>query len=131
MIVLKVNPVYNSNSEFNSDNGFEIENFSYPLVDIYEDENKITLQAEVAGMKKDDLKITVEKDHLILSGNKNFNNTSDNIFRSENFYGSFKRKFKLSDDIDRNSTSAKLEDGVLSITFNKLNIPKAKIIEVN
>ena len=136
MILLKVKPMDRYNTEFNvtnllNDNGIEKKKFTYPRIDIYEHEDKITLEAEVAGVKKDDLKITIEKDYLILSGNKNFNNTSENIHRSENFYGSFKRSFKLSDDIDQNSISAKLEDGILTITFNKLNIPKEKIIEVN
>lgn len=136
MIVFKVNPSDNFNPEFRVENlwkgnGFERESFSYPRIDIFENENKITLQAEVAGIMKDDLKITVEKDQLILSGNKNLNNTSDNIHRSENFYGSFKRSFNLSADIDQNSISAKLEDGILTITFNKVNEPKEKIIEVN
>jgi HSP20 family protein len=136
MIVFKVNPSDNFNPEFRVENfwkgnGFERESFSYPRIDIFENENKITLQAEVAGIMKDDLKITVEKDQLILSGNKNLNNTSDNIHRNENFYGSFKRSFNLSADIDQNSISAKLEDGILTITFNKVNEPKEKIIEVN
>ena len=136
MIVLKVNPSDSINSDFSIDNilngnDFERENLAYPRIDIFENENKITLQAEVAGIKKEDLKIIIEKDQLILSGIKNINHTSDTIHRSENFYGLFKRSFKLSGDIDQNSISAKLEDGILTITFNKLSLPKEKIIEVN
>jgi HSP20 family protein len=136
MIVFKVKPSDNLNQEFSvenfmNSNGYERVSFSSPGIDIYENENKITLQAEVAGVKKDALKISVEKNQLFLSGDKNFNNNSDSIHKSENFYGSFKRSFKLSDDIDQNSISAKLEDGILTITFDKLNVPKERIIEVN
>ena len=136
MLVFKVNPNKDFSSEFNvskffNNNCFERENISFPRIDVYEKENKVTIQAEVAGIKKEDLKITVEKNHLVLTGNKNFNNTSDNIYRSENFYGSFKRSFKLSDDIDQDFISEKLEDGILTITFDKLNITKEKIIDIN
>ena len=137
MIFLKINPAFKKNSELTTeksilDSYFDKWNHSsFPLIDIFEDEKKIYLRAEIPGIKKEDIKIVAEKDNLILFGNKNFDYDRDKIHRSENFYGSFKRSFKLSGEIDRNSIAAKLEDGVLIVTFDKLNLPKEKIIEVN
>ncbi|MFI5236777.1 MAG: Hsp20/alpha crystallin family protein [Ignavibacteriales bacterium] len=137
MFLLKINPSVNNNSEpiaYNSFLNSYVQNWDqtkFPSVDIMEDENKIYLKAEVPGMKKDGIKIVLEKNSLILSGNKNLIQASNKIRKNENFYGSFKRSFKLSNEIDNDSIAAEMENGILTITFNKINVPTEKIIDIN
>ena len=109
------------------------DNFS-PKIDVTEDKNNINVVAEIPGVKKDQIKITLQDNILTLEGEKKkgTNEKDENYFRSERVYGSFKRCFTLPSKVDSNKVEAKFEDGMLSITLKKLEEkPKhEKVIEL-
>jgi HSP20 family protein len=93
-----------------------------PRIDISEDEKKIYVEAEVPGIKKDDLKISVQDNILTISGEKKSEveeKKDKNFYRSERCYGTFQRSFTLPADINRDKTEAKFEDGILKISIEK------------
>lgn len=116
-------------------NNFELSFNSFPKVDLMEDEKFITLIAELPGVNKDDVKIVLEDDVLILSGEKkNDVNENDkiNFSRNEREFGKFERKFELVEDINPDEVKAKFDNGLLKIMIAKLipEEPKERIIEV-
>src|ERR1044072_623721 len=66
-----------------------------PLVDIYETQNNIIVEAELPGMKPEDVEVSVENNTLTLCGERHFENKADgkNFYRVERSYGNFSRSF--------------------------------------
>ncbi|MDX9791091.1 MAG: Hsp20/alpha crystallin family protein [Candidatus Kapaibacterium sp.] len=109
-----------------------------PRVDISETNNQLVIQAEMPGLSKDDFKLTVSDECvLILKGSKQISSSDksdDNgitYHRIERSRGEFTRSFALPDYVDKDSISAKYENGVLSITLNKIEPVQPKEIEIN
>ena len=112
---------------------FNTESFS-PKIDISEKGNQLIIDAEIPGVKKEDLKITLQDNILTIEGEKkNVSEESDEkYYRTERSYGSFKKSFTLPEDVDSEKVDAKFNNGVLSISLNKLEEkkPVEKVIEV-
>jgi len=103
-----------------------------PTVDIYEDNDKITVKAEVPGMKKEDLDVSIHGNTLILSGERKSEEEQENRerYRAERFFGRFQRSVTLPQTVDSNRIEARYNDGVLTITLPKAEEKKPKQIEV-
>jgi HSP20 family protein len=103
-----------------------------PPVDIYEDENSISLRLEIPGMKQEDLDIRLENNTLTVRGERNFEKEEkeENFHRIERRYGSFARSFTLPNTVDTDSVNADYKDGVLSISLGKRAETKPKQIKV-
>ena len=114
--------------------GFNISDSFSPRIDISEDEKNINVAAEIPGVKKDNIKITLQDNILTIEGEKKKESEKKekNLFRSERSYGSFKRCFTLPSEVDSDKVEAKFEDGMLHVTLKKLEQkPKTeKIIEL-
>lgn len=97
---------------------------SYPKVDIYNKDDCILIIAEIPGLKKDQIKVEINKGVLSISGEKHshpiFDESKFNIITKELKYSSFKRSFKLNDILDHDSVNAKFKDGILEIKIDKL-----------
>ncbi len=93
-----------------------------PRIDISEDDKHIYVEAEIPGVKKEDLKLTLEDNILTIEGEKKLEEEKKekNFFRSERIFGTFKRAFTLPVEVDPNKINAKFDNGLLKITFNKL-----------
>lgn len=104
----------------------------YPPVDIHEDAENIYLKAEVPGMKKEDISITLNNNVLTLKGEKKQEKETkeENYHRVERYYGSFVRSFTLPGGVDSVKVSAAYRDGVLTLTLPKKEESKPKKIEV-
>ena len=104
-----------------------------PAVDIKETDQAFTVEAELPGMSKDDVKVTVDDGVLTIKGErKQEEETEDKkMHRIERFYGSFMRRFTLPDNVDENSVKASFKDGLLTLTINKAEPKEPKAIEVN
>ena len=96
-------------------------------VEIDEKEKEYCVKAELAGVKKEDLDIDLEKNRLTISAKKEEEQREDSKgFRKSEFkYGEFSRTVYFPDEIDIDKTSAKLEHGILKINAPKLNAEKA------
>jgi len=103
-----------------------------PAVDIYEDKNNIILEAELPGMKKDELSIDVKNNVLTLSGERKHEQETkkENFHRIERSYGKFSRSFTLPDSVKVDKVKANYKDGVLEITLPKPKEAKAIPIKV-
>jgi len=111
---------------------FEVGDFS-PRVDIADDEKALTINAELPGIAKDDVKITVNGDNVLtIRGEKKREETQEekNYMRVERSYGSFTRSFALPDTVDSQNISASFTDGVLTISLAKREPAKPKELEV-
>jgi len=92
-----------------------------PRVDAYETEDKVVLEVEVPGVKKDELKITVEDGVLRISGEKKTEKDEKgrNYRIVERSFGKFERAFVIPDYVDTKNISAKYDDGVLILEMPK------------
>jgi HSP20 family protein len=118
------------------DKGFKFEYGNFlPKIDISEDETSLYIHAEMAGIKKEDVKVSINDDNLlIIKGKKekehkdgeNDENNNRVYLRMERSYGEFTRSFQLPENIDNNSISAKYTNGILNITLTKKEQEKPK-----
>ena len=103
-----------------------------PAVDLFEDKDSITVKAEMPGMKKEDIDISVEGNTLSISGERREEKQSGQgaSFRSERYFGKFYRAIDLPTAIDANRVTAKYKDGILTLTLPKTEDAKRRQIEV-
>ncbi len=92
-----------------------------PTVDLRETDEAFILTAELAGLNKKDIEISLEEDTLTLSGERKFEKESenDNYHRVERSYGQFRRSFSLPNTIEGDKVSAKFTNGLLTLTIPK------------
>lgn len=92
-----------------------------PAVDIKEEKDRFLLQADLPGIKPDDIDITMEKGLLTIKGERNTeaNDTGDGYARIERKHGSFYRRFSLPDTTDEAGITAVSNHGVLEISIPK------------
>lgn len=104
-----------------------------PAVDIKETQEAFNIEAELPGMSKDDVKVTVQDGVLSIQGErKHEEETNDKKHhRIERVYGSFLRRFTLPENVDENSIRANFKDGILSLTLTKAEPAEPKAIEVD
>lgn len=103
-----------------------------PKVNVTEDENFFHLEAETPGMKDKDIGIEVHNGVLTIKGHKeNQSETEKENYHIHEFNSqSFERSFKLSDRVDTDKVSAKIDNGVLKVDLPKHEQIKPKKIEV-
>ncbi len=103
-----------------------------PSVDVHENENQITLRAELPGLAEEDVELTVDKGRLTIQGEKRLEkeDTDGDYRRIESSYGSFYRSFPLPDSIDQNKIEARFDNGVLNVILPKTEEAQPKRIEV-
>ncbi len=103
-----------------------------PNVDIYEDENRLIVEAELPGMDREDFEVLVENNVLTLKGERKFEKKTegDNYHRVERAYGSFTRQFTLPQTITAEGATADFENGVLRVALPKREETKARKIEI-
>ena len=102
-------------------------------VDVSENEKAYTLRAEVPGVKKEDINVTIDGDTVAISAEvkqeKDVKN-GDRVLRSERYYGKLYRAFTLGQAVEEAGTSAKYADGVLELTLPKKAAVQAKRITI-
>ncbi len=100
-----------------------------PRVDVTEDNENLYVTAEVPGVDKKDVKVSVVGDVLTISGEKKTEQRDEkkNYYRIERNFGSFSRSFTLPAEINVNNIAAEYKDGVLHVTLPKTE--EAKIVE--
>jgi HSP20 family protein len=103
-----------------------------PQVDIFENKNEIVLEAELPGMKPEDVNISIENNILTIHGERKFEkkDEQDNFHRVERSYGSFTRSFTLPPTVSSENANAEFENGVLKLTLAKREEAKPRRIEI-
>ena len=104
-----------------------------PAVDVYDSKDDILVKADLPGLKKEDIEVTVEDNRLILKGEKKGEHQDGNgkeYLKSERFYGGFYRALGLPVAVDANRVKAVYRDGVLELTLPKREEVKPKQIDI-
>jgi HSP20 family protein len=104
-----------------------------PAVDIREEDDRFLLIADIPGVRRDDVEITLEDGVLTIKGERNTRTeeTREGFHRKERVHGSFMRQFTLPDTVNSDSISASVNDGVLEIGIPKQAKPEPRKISVN
>jgi len=103
-----------------------------PALDVYEDKDRYVVKAELPGLKKEEIDVSLDGNTLSISGERKQEEErkeGDN-FRSERYFGRFQRSLTLPAMVDGNKIQASYKDGVLSITLPKSEEAKPKQIQV-
>jgi HSP20 family protein len=103
-----------------------------PSVDIYEGKDEIVLEAELPGMRAEDVDVSIENNIITLRGERKFEkkDENDNYHRVERAYGSFTRSFTLPRNVVGDEAKAEFTNGILHISLPKREEEKARKIEI-
>ena len=96
-----------------------------PKVDIIENGKEIVVKADVPGVKKEDMQVTVTEDSITFRGEAKSATEvkKENYYHSERFCGCYSRTLPLPAAVDANQAKARFEDGVLTVTIPKTEKP--------
>jgi len=103
-----------------------------PAVDVYEEKDEVVVKAELPGLSKEDLDVTLTESTLTLKGEKKNEAevTEKNFYRSERSSGSFIRTIELPSEVKTDQTKAIFEKGILEIHLPKTDDAKRKVTKV-
>lgn len=104
-----------------------------PAVDLYEDKDNVIVKAEVPGLKKEDIEVSLHNGVLSISGERKSEEKVEDAetCRSERFVGRFHRTVTLPSEVKGDQVKAQYNDGILTITLPKAEEAKPKQIQVN
>lgn len=103
-----------------------------PAVDVREDDNEITINMELPGVKPEEVEIELTGDTLCVKGERKFHDEQrrKDYVRIERAYGTFQRSFNLGVPIDTERVAAHYKDGLLTITLPKAEQVRPKKVQV-
>lgn len=104
-----------------------------PAIDVRESEDSYLVEADIPGMKKEDIHIEIADNVLTIKGERKSDSEQKEkeYHRLERTYGSFRRSIQVPGGFNHDSVSAKFEDGVLRITLPKPEESKPRRVTVN
>ncbi|TDD95930.1 Hsp20/alpha crystallin family protein [Flavobacterium cellulosilyticum] len=116
-----------------TDKNFVALGSNLPSVNLKESDTKIEVELAAPGMKKEDFKVEIENDVLMISSEKKEEKEEirkkDNYVRREFNYQSFCRTFSLPESIDENKIEANYKDGVLHVVVQKKEGAKRRALK--
>nr|BAL54092.1 heat shock protein Hsp20 [uncultured Gammaproteobacteria bacterium] len=103
-----------------------------PAVDIKEESNRYVVQADLPGVKPEDIEVTLQNGVLTIKGERQTEakEEKENYRRVERFYGSFFRRFTLPESVDEEKIEANYDKGVLTVSIPKKPEVQPKKISV-
>ena len=104
-----------------------------PAVDMLEDRDNVVVKAELPGMRKEHINVSLHEGVLTLSGERKQEEKYEGAetYRSERFLGRFQRTLTLPAAVNSDQVTATYKDGILTVTLPKTEEAKPKHIEVN
>ena len=104
-----------------------------PALDMHEDKNNIVVKAELPGMKKEDIDVSLHDGCLSISGERRSETKHEDaeVYRAERFVGRFQRTVVLPASVSADKVKAQYTDGILTITLPKTEDAKPKQINVS
>lgn len=105
-----------------------------PVIDMLEKEHSYTVRAEMPGVKKDDLDVSVHDGLLTInaeSHHQHEDKEEGRVIHQERRYGKYVRRIRLGKDVDGSNVKAKYSDGILELELPKLEEVKPKKIEIS
>jgi len=103
-----------------------------PAVDIYEEGGDMVVKAELPGISREDLNVSITENTLTITGEKKQEEKVDkkDYHRLERSYGSFRRTFRLPDNVSPDKARASFKDGVLEVRLPRTRATKQKKINI-
>lgn len=103
-----------------------------PALDVYEGQDQYVVKAEVPGMSKDDIHVSLHDGSLTISGERKseHNQEESGVYRAERYFGRFERTLDLPTGVDPSKVKADYRDGILTVTLAKAEEAKPKKINV-
>ena len=102
-------------------------------MDVSEDDKAYTVHAEIPGVKKEDIHVTIDGNQVAISAeikNEKEVKEGEKVLRSERYYGMVSRAFTLGQDVDEAAAQAKYDNGVLELRLPKQIAAKAKRLNI-
>lgn len=102
-------------------------------MDVKEDDKAYTVHAEIPGVKKEDIHVTIEGNQVSISAEtkkEKEEKEGEKVLRSERYYGKVYRSFSLGQDVDEATATAKYNEGVLDLTLPKKATTSAKKLAI-
>jgi HSP20 family protein len=116
---------------FDRGNGSNVQgNVCYAPISVWEDGNHVYVEAELPGVSKDDLELTVLNGQLHLAAVRKLPEEQRQYWHNERRFGRFERVIYLSETIDPDTIQAELHDGILCVTLSKKPEAQPKRISV-
>ena len=104
-----------------------------PALDLYEDTDNVFVRAELPGMKKEEIEVSLHDGTLSISGERKAEDQykKAEVYRAERFVGRFQRTVTLPSPVATDKAKAQYTDGILTITLPKTEEAKPKHIDVS
>jgi len=102
-------------------------------MDVKENDGAYTVHADIPGVKKEDIHVTIEGNQVSISAEvkkEKEEKQGDKVLRSERYFGKVARSFTLAQDVDEATAQAKYADGVLELTLPKKAVSSAKKLAI-
>ena len=103
-------------------------------MDVKESNGDYKIKAEIPGVNKDDIHVTIDGSHVSISAEikqEKEEKEGEKVIRSERSYGMASRSFSLADEVDQGKVQAKYSDGVLELTLPKKPGSSSKEIRIS
>lgn len=104
-----------------------------PALEAFEDKDNFVIKVELPGVKKEDVKVSLENGSLTIAGERRSETKDEDaeVHHTERFYGRFERTLSLPKDIAADRVKAQYQDGILTVTLPKTEQAKPKQIDVS
>jgi len=104
-----------------------------PALDVREDADNFVIRAELPGLKRDDINVSLQDGALVISGERTVEKVEEGVevHRQERYYGKFQRALSLPAPVAADKIKAQYKDGVLTVTLPKTEEAKPKQIDVS
>jgi HSP20 family protein len=104
-----------------------------PALDVFDDKDNLVVKAELPGLKKEEINLSLHDGVLTISGERKLESErkEGESFRSERYFGKFQRSVTLPTAVDSTKVNATYKDGVLTVELPKAEEAKPKQIAVN
>ncbi len=104
-----------------------------PALDVYDNKDRFVIKAELPGLTRDEIDVSLEDNILTIKGEKKKNSEvkEEHYLRSERFYGSFQRSIGLPAGADAGKAKATFKDGVLELVLPKKEEAKPRQIKID
>ncbi len=110
----------------------ELERIFAPALEVYETDQDVVVKAELPGVKKEDVEVTIKDNTLYIRGEKKEEKEekTETVHRVERVYGKFERAVSLPKEVKLEDVRAEFKDGVLEIRLPKAQTAKETKIEI-
>jgi len=102
-----------------------------PAVDVYQDKEQFTVYAELPGLKKEEIEISLNGDTLTIRGERKHETNGGQDFRTDRYFGKFQRSLTLPVSVNSEKVNATYKDGILKVVLPKAEEAKPKQIPVS